>query len=116
MKAYALITGFILSLFPFGHSLRGIETVLDVIPMAVLWFTFSVTFCVFILDDFHNHGRLQKFKDRIVTNDAYREKLLHVTIGYQVLFHILLLINYPMPEALLALAAFSYFMYRVNEV
>jgi hypothetical protein len=115
MKKYALIAGSLLALFPFGHGLRGIEHIVDVIPIFVLWFTFCVSFVVYILDDYHNHGT-QTLKRRFKTNDAYTSKLFHITLGYQILFHILLLTSLPVFEALAAFTVFTYFLYRFQEV
>ena len=115
MTKYTLIAGFILSIFPFGHSLRGLENWLDAIPIFVLWLTFCTTFVMFLLDDYCHHGTLLTIRSRIITNDAWDGKAIHIVIGYQVLFHIMLLFSIPWLEALASLAVLVYFFQRFTE-
>jgi hypothetical protein len=118
MKKYALTAG---GLFGFGiflHFLNAVdfESLLHAVPIFVTWFTITVTFVLFVLEDYEIQARMPGYgwKIRLTKNDAY--ELLKVSLGYQVIFHILLFINYPVFEAILSLAALGYFLHRYREV
>lgn len=121
MNLYAFKAG---ALFGFGIAVHFLnkaigtaplsQVLLEHIPVLVTWITITITFTLFILDDVHRHGTLLDIKSRIKTNDAY--KLLPVVLGYQVITHIALLVDYPVVEALIALGVLSYFCYEYSEL
>jgi hypothetical protein len=103
------------------HQINGrlsgqeLETLWHWVPILVSWVMLQVIYTHGILDDNNSYGRIQGWKNRVTTNEAW--PLLKVASAYIFILHIpLLFINYPVFEAILALAALGYFLHRYREV
>lgn len=120
MKKYALTSG---SLFGFGVAVHFLnkaigtapfsQVLIDHIPVLVTWVTISITFALYILDDYHQHGKFITKKTRLITNDAY--ELLKISLYYQLAVHLFILYPVPRLEALIAIVFMVYYLVRFKK-